>query len=1776
LKKQSGAKERRTESNPDLASTPATIRSTGGLGFDFEDQVGAWLLLKMLFGEPLPDMDNARGIRLQTQTSGLGWKIDDLLVTCQSGADVRKIAISCKSNLQVSGKGLPKGFIRPAWQQWFQADGPLNRDQDRVALVTRGTHTDFQESWTEVKRACTGDDPVLALGRIRKAPRQKKILDSIVAPLEPATGSASDEDLVRFIRHLLVIPTDFDTAPSKDEAAAIAVCRRLLVSGELEDGRNLWNTLIKATNKARLGNGTIELSSLWSVLREQFSLNDHPDFTGPWKTLRSITSDYVSALTLKLPNGFELPREPARIKLTQALTDGRIILLYGDSGAGKSALAKATLDTAFPEINQVWLGYESAEMASSETLQNAVGLTQPLLLTLDETSRRTNILVLDAVERFPGEVLRRLSPVTAALAKKPSDGSIPTWRILIITQTQALAEGLSLLLGGISAEHVELEPLLLDEVKAALWSTDHLRWIASERGTVEALTNLRALAWVMEAETQFQVANPEPFLSPTALADRLWRFWTNGNLALQSIMMRLGTRDADFEHSLPLSEMDTAEATALNSRPAQLPVRISTLNRISFQHDLAADWARFQRLKEIAFNPEKWAAYASNPLWTAALRMLGQFLLRERLGDRNAWDAVYHTLEHAEDPATKHAADVLLDALCLDPAAETFLGERVEFLLSNHAVRLNRLLRRFHHTATVAANDPGSFKLAVRLRIYVEASQRIPVVGRWPGVVRFLVANKDRIADLVSPAVAELCERWATTTPVKMTDGRAFPLRQELADLALATARALQVLKGNSRVMLLDDSEPKIYSAVFSAAEDRPDDIAAWALEMARRRPREATVASKIHAIRQTQAEEHKERMKTDAEYRTRHERKESGPIFIPSARKLPPWPLGPSGPVERHFRDLCSHSGALQPLMRARPDAAAEIILATTIEGSPEERYDNHRIDKSFGLQFSQESSPTIYWQSPFFAFLQINPEIALSTLKALVEFSTDRWEQDIKRHSGVDDLSNITLVLNESSTKTFIGGYELFEWSHVSSYYIGSLACALAGLEQWFYVSLDRGIDIAPYVDRILVSCRSSAFLGVLVDVGKRHHVLFESLLLPLLTSADLYFWDDARVKTLGFGFSDFEWIRKGEAVFDMARDWWFAPHRKVGLREVALQLVREHPAIAQSVSKAYSGWKVPADTKASLELRLLQADLNPANHKAFNNAKTGQTEYKVQYPDDLRQALEAYQESIVPASQALTLPNWCKKALLSQGTLPPEQAAALEPLLRDPAALGDDEDLADQRQLARLAVACVLLVKARSWTEQRPDTSRQAHEHILQALARVGETRPSIHDADLGRQGDELKLVAHVVLQGLLDHGPTPEITRRVMLLLTSPGLATFMALAFQRRDILGPIWPRLLHLSVLWAGLLILGPRYDTGPDLQQRWQHWLRWLRSRAIEVGTTDAGHVDLLTVAQRVERLERRRWMRQAARHDRFEHFDPSVRQSAGLNTAVLEAAFRWLLTKDSTYIGSLSANEAWGRCTQLLSLLSFEVWLHPIEDEDRDPLPTHFGYEVLDAIAWFVAGASNAHAKRLWHAIFRLQSKYHHFAGHFVRVFLGTVARDSNPDVFARRWESILKIALRRETWTKGQHWYRGAEILRHLLGFGSEPFLDTVAAYQFAVKRMQPLYDQWSKRFLKEDADNVAGLCQFLSSTTGKHLRRAGLVWIHRAIKDTEPRWRSDDGTADAVISFVSLVLTEDGSSLSQDQVARDALLAITARLVTLQIPSALTLQEQARTVLRKSGA
>jgi hypothetical protein len=75
------------------SARPSTTRSTAGPGFDFEDRVAAWLLLKALSGQPLPGVEGI-GTRLQMQTEALGWAIDDILLTAAVAPD--RHAAACR------------------------------------------------------------------------------------------------------------------------------------------------------------------------------------------------------------------------------------------------------------------------------------------------------------------------------------------------------------------------------------------------------------------------------------------------------------------------------------------------------------------------------------------------------------------------------------------------------------------------------------------------------------------------------------------------------------------------------------------------------------------------------------------------------------------------------------------------------------------------------------------------------------------------------------------------------------------------------------------------------------------------------------------------------------------------------------------------------------------------------------------------------------------------------------------------------------------------------------------------------------------------------------------------------------------------------------------------------------------------------------------------------------------------------------------------------------------------------------------------------------------------------------------------------------------------------------------------------------------------------------------------------------------------------------------------------------------------------------------------
>lgn len=1752
----------------------ATTRSTAGPGFVFEDQITAFLLVKMLNGEPLPGLgDDGLGNVIRMQTSALGWMIDDLLALSASAGS--QVALSCKSNLQVSGTGLPDDFVLAAWQQWKapQPPNPFDRTKDKLMLVTRGRHQTFEPLWTDIKGWCAEPGNPLAVARAKRTAAHAKIIESAKCAIQTIYGAVTDEEVLALFARLDVFPTDFDLTNSQYRADSINKCRRLLLSGDQAEAVELWNALVSEAEAARISHGTIELDRLWPKLAKRFNLKPHINYERAWRALDAITADYKAGVQTSLPTGHSLGRTFDSDDLNSCLATNDVVVVYGDSGSGKSALVKSVLDQRHPDWKQVWLSTDDLRAVLSEVSRPSIGLDHPLDAVLRFSPSAGNVLVLDAAERFSDELAAKARLMVAALIEHNKQ-SATKWKVVVIGQIDGWSQGkLQRIANSTLPKNHELKFLTGDEVREGLRSAPQLRWASAHDEIVSALTNPRTLAWVLQAATQFEQENVSSLISHIAIADHLWRYWTSGKITLQRTLMVLAEREANFEHSFEVSKLDPGDAQAIENMPAQLPLRRNRYNRIEFEHDLAADWVRFQRLKEIASETERWANLASNPLWLGALRMLGGFLLRERAPDgRTAWDAAFEVVTGKAENAS--AAGVLLDALCLDPHSEWFLDERVDLLLRDHGKLLTRLLRRFLHVATVPGGQSkllGDVLYAdSSFGLYLEAQFRTPIPGRWVAVARFLNKHQARIAALCSSTVATVCERWLGSYPATLSDAP-FPLRREFAELALATARAVQLeqLKGT---IFADDSGKQIYSAALAAAPDLPDEVSQWALEMARRRSLDAGIAAALADHRQQQAAEHEQKLKTDEQYRARHERKMAAFMpHIPSGRKLPPWPLGPKGRIDHHFRDCCAHGASLIRLMSVRQAVAAELLLAILIEGNPEEEYGSSRLHDKLGLEYDRQSYPTGFWKSPFFSFLQIDRGVALEALIKLVNFCTERWRDDTMRHSG-GHCPSVTLTLNDGSKRQYFGNSRVYDWCLSNTNSSGQINSGLAALERWLTQLVQAGEDVAPLLERLLRETNSMAVLAVLVNVGKLKPELFLGVLRPLAADGDLHTLDENLVDCLSIYFDGMQLAPLGEIVFGMARDWHFAPQHKVTMTNVIIELIRANPDFAEFVKGTASAWEIPNGEKPAIERRILAARLDKDNYTETVDTGSGEKKHQFKCPEALLTDITAFRQSKATSQAIVNLPDNCMRILGSTSPLIAEDAQTLASYLT---VIENEADLEEHfKARARIAAASTLIVKAGDWLKDNDETDRVVDEVIAASLAAIGDTAEAIRGARHDWR-DDLSFLTYAVFQRWLQD-PSPEIDAAVMKLLTSGnrGAETLLfALAYRNRQQLGQRWTRLVDLGLLWAGLSILRPGFEKEAPA---WDNWLERFRAWRLSGCSPSLKRPEPVDIANRVERLERARWRREFGKPGWHGRIPPEERHSHGLDWSFLEAAFAWLTSAElkkgaaDTLKGADSTDER----QLLLSLWSYEVWLRHGSSEDRkdDPGPTQLGYNLLIQLARRVLLEPPQSAQQIWEPVLTLGAPAHYAVGHFLQCWFEQ-ASSADPTAFAARWRPMIEYALASPTWGTGEPWYYGQRLLTQVLGCNARADLDRNPAFQAVVLGFKALYEAWATKHLSRDDDNVTALCSFLSSSTGKPLRFDGLRWLLAALTGDHAVFIGGrSGALDSLVHLLDVILAEDVAALSADSSARSTFLALVDILVAKQVPTALALQERARRLLR----
>ncbi|MBW8311260.1 MAG: ATP-binding protein [Rhizobium sp.] len=1723
-----------TESNPN--PTPAPLRVTSGAGFDFEDRVSAWLLMKMLVGEPVPGI-GGRGTMIQAQVAALHWKIDDLLVTSlQNDGSVRKLALSCKGNVQVSGTALPASFVSAAWAQWHHPELPLSTSNDHLALVTAARHAEFDATWREVKNACSGADAALGLGRIRDNPKQLRLFESVRE--KGPTERASETETCELIRRLEVLPIELHAADALRENEAIAQCRQLLVTGDLAEAEQLWERLLNMAKRARLEYGTIPLLDAWEQLRTSFALRDHLDYRSDWTILAAYSADQRQRIDTALPNGHVVARAAESAKLREGLRADVVTFVTGESGSGKSALVKHFLDTELPTAAQLWLGPEATAVVLSAVQRGTAGLRHDLRELLRGTSARENVLVLDSAEHLDAIALSALMKALSGLAAGGASDRAVHWRVVVTAQPRGLPQ-LTAAFSGHASRLVELGPLSSAEVKEAVEVSPALSWLTSHESTIEALTSLKALAWVLGAGAGL-VTPTATFASHIAVVDALWRFWTQDNIATQVLLMQLGEREAGPDRSFPISTLNAGQQQAFQAGRASLPLRLDpATNHLRFEHDLAADWARFQRLKELSNDPHAWAALASNPLWTNALRLLGQHLLRRGAEGGTAWDEAFG----ADSPHAGLVQGILFDAICLDPHAQRFLTERADWLLDESGRRLNQLLTRFLHIATVPAQ-------AIRasggwLELHAETHRRVIVIGRWVPMLQFVLAQAHKLEGLLSSSLARFTHTWLIQSPATLDDNRTTPFRHELADLALAVARSIQVHKGSGDILV--DLESEFYAAALAGAPDRPTEVSDLALELSGRRAIDAQTATRIQAIVSERQAQHEQRLAADPGFRARHDTtRRMGGMSGLGREKLPPWPIGAKHRVDQDFRKACFKNGVLEPLMRVAPAVAAEVLLALIVEDKPERDLEagRHPYRDRLGLDYPVDAFPSIFWKSPFWPFLQIAPNHAVEALLQLVAFCTDRWAAGSRAHG---------LVLTVAGDdRAFVGGPGELAWSQATSTQTGNLHCALDSLERWLVTRIDEGLDVSSTVNRLLSDSNSVAILGLLVNVGKHHPLLFEGPLSPLLAKAELYAWDAFRVGHVEQNF-DANFVSSGEQLFDLERHWVLAPHRRRELVDVAIGLIRANPVLADDVRGWTAQWTDPDDVQESLEQRITAARLDSVNYRTDDEGTVAFVP-----PVELVQEVQAWQQTHAPARQQLTAPYACQQLLDADQPIGDEQATELWEILALPP---HEEDWVQQR--CERAVAAALTVLAPNWLARHAAAKSKVESVFESALASLPSTAEELSKARFPTTHTGIDFVASALARQWAVEA-SPEASRHVVRLVTSgdrlAANTTVMA-AYQYRKKLGDRWWRLLHVGVLWSGLTMLAPRYGDVDAVERVWTHW--WKRLRRISLDQPcQAQALDLARVDRGCARLMFRRQMRAFKADPSRRH--PDHLAGAGLDTDSLDGLFGWLLRGP----GSGDREMDIALVSRFWALEVEHARDHAREENGELHLPGHFAYHVLEKLAALALTEPEIGARRVWQQVLELGPTGHYAVQHFASALFLGLSKGADPQRFELIWKALADYALAAD-WNLPKLWFYGEQMRRSILGFGSEWVLEKLPAG--AALRMQGTLGNWAKTHLRRE-DNLAGFALFLASPFGAPLRFDGLLWINTSLTAPDtPIGFHRDACGDALIDLILTLLQNDLAALRKRADAHAALLDIAAALAATGRQGALAIQDRLRATL-----
>lgn len=1320
-----------------MGNTHASTISTAGEGFGNEDAVGAQAVLCLLAQRQYLDAALGSPTAVRFQTGKLEWTLDDLLVESRSSLGVHRAAVSIKLNEPVKTTGFPKDFVHRCWQLALEpGSSGFDPNLDRLVLASSQPTIAVQTALSHLLKFADGDPDAYA-GDLGSA-LGETLFRSFACPADLAAVHKERPPVARLLAAVRVLTFDFRVPNSSSQKDCLALCRGVVEGGAAEDADRLWTELQQYVKELRPARAKVTFELVLRRLRlKGHRLLIAPDYRPAWDHLTSLSARNLSDIRDVIGDKVHLERPQLQEDLRSTVARGRVTVLLGRSGVGKSAALKALVASSTADRPSFFLTAEDVKRLETHPLE--AGVRYPLSKLPATQTAADAVLVLDGLDRlFEDAAITAVRRLIQALRLHSKDTQ---WRLVVSCQPLEWERVVATLPEIPECTPFDLRPLGGPELTDLLAQAPELAPLLSmTKGPL--LFTLKALDLVVRSRTK-----PSPAWVGDADALTAWWAAVIGSdpqaLSLERSATRIGRMQAETRNRFVAMETpDSGDVDALRTLQRHAIVTVKD-GLVSFEHPLIGDYARARYLKGLLLTEDSTLQrYLDRPEWRSALQMLAAMHLEA--------SARTGTHEEVTRLLTRIPGDIGIDLVC-DAAVSASYSDRVLPALDPHLSAvgfLHRLLLRVWANVTSPVGLQPSFAkgFSLRERLWWDAEARVPVEPLWKPVIKWLLTHRAAIrsADpLTFASIANAGLDWAQRV------GLDVPLQDELAGAILDIAsdfREDRFRRGVDEMVL-----QRLFMTALLGARFHPGRFEKLARELS------GLVVPPVNPATTAKADV------TDAD---------PPPWFAGDGRASKPWPDGPVTRPHRTFREAVLSPYGAYELAKLDPKLAQTLFLALLI--TPPGRPHSYSGRDDLQIEGDEDGPPPCHDFAPLQALLEVDPNVALEFLTRLIDFATDRYVETRqaspsgRAEDPVAPTGPGLLIRIDGSERLFRGDTSVFAW-HGGAWLHSVVGSALMTLEHHLFSIAKTERD--RIIQQLLRRSHSVAILGVLAELAVAEPALLDASLRPLLDDPDILRFAQAAHSEVFSTPVPTSWPQEpGERAL-LRQAWKQLPRHQTDLYHAFIEWLRLARFDWSPLSEIRARWLHVRETRSKV-LRAFYDDLlymtDPSNWGDVRGPD-GKVTFYLKDSAELqaeRRELERQADAMLPLNIAVR----CQRFLEGDESLSPREIGELTAVLDTSPRSPTKDSLLDVASLPGIAAA-TLLARADASLALNPDVRHRCEALVLEMVLTPSAPGPldSRRSPCLGCWDF---FAARAIPVMLTRHGLTPSLRRALATTALAP--------------------------------------------------------------------------------------------------------------------------------------------------------------------------------------------------------------------------------------------------------------------------------------------------------------------------------------------------------------------------------------------------------------------